>query len=146
MINILNDLHLTSSHGWIKYDKSWENIDYRTIQTFIYRLKCSIKPIYRHVGNIVEIVKLDDKYLITQLQLTADREGRLKYVNLFKQLHPNKDPKNNLFCLGKLKGVQVGHSLVSLLMACLLKYKDNDCFNPPINVKKIGEVNECQTS
>jgi hypothetical protein len=140
MIDILNDLHLTSSHGWIKYDKSWENIDYRAIQTFIYRLKCSIKPIYKHVCNTVEMVELDDKYLITQLELTADREGRLKYVCLYKQLHPNKDPRNNLFCLGKLEGVKICHSLITLLMACLLKYTDNDCFDPPTNVRKIGEV------
>jgi len=27
------------------------------------------------------------------------------------------------------------------LMACLLKYNDNDCFDPPTNVMKIGEDN-----
>jgi len=138
MVNALNDLNLTSVHGWVKYDKSWNDTSKNLIR---YNLKCSIKPIYKHIGNTFEIVNLDDRYLISRLRLNATQKGKLESVDLFKQLHPHKNPRNNLFCLGKLKGVPICHTLITLLMACLLKYNDNDCFDPPTNVRKIGEGN-----
>jgi len=128
MLNILNDLYLSSHYGWIKYNKSWH--DTRRHE-YLYQLNCSIKPIYKHIKDKFERVNLSDAYLIKRIKLIADSGAKLKMVYLGKIKHPHKDPRNNLFCLGKLEGISISHSLVSLLMACLLKYDPNDCFHRP---------------
>ena len=137
MINILKGLNHSSSHHWVKFDKSWK--DHRN-KKIIYQLNCSIKPIFKHTGVKFEQVSLSDKYLITRLRLIASEDGKLEAVDLSKQEHPHKDPRNNRFCLGKLKGASIQNSLVSLLMACLLKYNSYDCFClPDLEDQKISK-------
>ena len=138
MLNALNGLDKSSIHGWIKFDKSWKDQKNHKI---IYQLNCSIKPIFKHTGDKSEQVSLSDKYLITRLKLIASEDGKLEAVNLGRQEHPHKDPKNNRFCLGKLEGIQVNPTLVFVLMACLLKYNSYDCFCLPTNSKENTEGN-----
>ena len=128
MLNILNGLYATSAYGWINYDKSWHD---KKKHQYVYQLNCSIKPIYKHIGSEFERINLSDKYLIKRIRLITTSDGKLHQVYLGKYQHPHKDPRNNLFCLGKLEGISISHSLVSLLMACLLKYDPNDCFHRP---------------
>lgn len=136
MLNALNKLDLDSVDGWIKFDKSWR--DHKNHRIF-YQLKCSIKPIFEHTGGKFKIVKLSDEYLITRLRVIASEDGRLEAVYLGSQNHPHKDPRNNLLCLGKLEGLAICNSLISLLMACLLKYNSCDCFTLPTNSRENTE-------
>jgi hypothetical protein len=137
MLNALNGLDKSSIHGWIKFDKSWKNIKNK----IIYQLNCSIKPIFKHTGDKSERVELSDKYIIKRLIVIASEDGKLEAVDLGKQEHPHKDPKNNRFCLGKLERIQVNPTLVFVLMACLLKYNSYDCFSLPTNSKENTEGN-----
>lgn len=141
MINALNDLDLVLSHGWVKFDKSWFDPSKKEIN---YRLKCFLKPIYEHSGNTFRVVVLSDEYIIKKLTLVASEDGKLKMVQLGDQLHPHKYPGNNLFCLGALENQPISSTLITLLMASLLKYNKNDCFHLPktIEIKNTEKMME----
>jgi len=129
MPNKLDGIDIISEEGWVKFDRSWVVRSTRKIK---YKFKCSLKPIFLLSKGNLYPVKLNDEYLITNFQIISSIEGTLEMLYLGNdQRHPHKDPRNSCLCLGKFEGKPISKGLIALLICCILRYNQDDCFSVP---------------
>ena len=126
---------------WVSFNKSYRNY----AGELEYKFNCHIEPLICVSDQKIYFMQFKTPiYVISKFTVLADKSGKyIHAVELGRQMHPHKDPRNGFLCIGVFQGKPLNRETVKqMIFHCLLKYNETDCFHvPDISEAKIhGQI------
>lgn len=136
-------------NNFFEYSKTIKGKNSEIIHRFI----CDMKLMYciDRCGDkeVYSLIELEEPHRVKTFDVVTNKQNELICVRLpqEKHMHPRKDPKTNLLCIGEEEGKRVTEDLVKNICKIISTFKLYDCYIIP-EAKNTTEWRsfECQIS